>query len=90
MENDKNDKTDKIIGWLLWIFLSVVGSTAICGFTLFLGALASITWNWTYGIIFVVMFIILMRYFLRIANGTVEDDDDGYYRPIFLKNEKGF
>ena len=82
MENDKNDKTDKIIGWLLWIFLSVVGSTAICGFILFLGALASITWNWTYGIIFVVMFIILMRYFLRIANGTVEDDDDGgYYCP---------
>ena len=80
MKND-NDKTDKIIGWLLWIFLSVVGSTAICGFILFLGALASITWNWTYGIIFVVMFIILMRYFLRIANGTVEDDDDDYYCP---------
>ena len=81
MKND-NDKTDKIIGWLLWIFLSVVGSTAICGFILFLGALASITWNWTYGIIFVVMFIILMRYFLRIANGTVDDDDDdGYYCP---------
>ena len=79
MGNDKNDKTDKIIGWLLWIFLSVVGSTAICGFILFLGALASITWNWTYGIIFVVMFIILMRYFLQIANGTVEDDDDGGY-----------
>ena len=74
MGND-NDKTDKIIGWLLWTFLSVVGSTAICGFILFLGALASITWNWTYGIIFVVMFIIFMRFFLKIANGTVEDDD---------------
>ena len=78
MKND-NDKTDKIIGWLLWIFLSVVGSTAICGFILFLGALASITWNWTYAIIFVVMFIILMRYFLRIANGTVEDDEVDEY-----------
>ena len=82
MGNDKNDKTDKIIGWLLWIFLSVVGSTAICGFILFLGALASIEWNWTCGIIFVVMFIIFMRFFLRMANGTVEDDDDdGYYCP---------
>ena len=81
MESDKNSKVDKIIGWLLCVFLSVVGSTAICGFILFLGALAYITWNWTYGIIFVVMFIILMRYFLRIANGTVEDDDDDYYCP---------
>ena len=76
MESDKNSKVDKIIGWLLCVFLSVVGSTAICGFILFLGALASITWNWTYAIIFVVMFIIFMRFFLRIANGTVEDDED--------------
>ena len=75
MGNDKNDKTDKIIGWLLWIFLSVVGSTAICGFILFLGALASITWNYTYGIIFVVMFIVFMRFFLRITNWIVEDDE---------------
>ena len=75
MENDKHNKVDKIIGWLLCVFLSVVGSTAICGFILFLGALASIEWNWTCGIIFVVMFIILMRFFLRIANGTVEDDE---------------
>ena len=76
MGNDKNDKTDKIIGWLLWIFLSVVGSTAVCGFIHFLGTLASIEFNWMYGIIFVVIFIIFMRFFLRIANGTVEDDED--------------
>lgn len=75
MESDKNSKVDKIIGWLLCVFLSVVGSTAICGFVHFLGALASIAFNWTYGIIFVVMFIIFMRFFLKIANGTVEDDD---------------
>lgn len=74
MENDKHNKVDKIIGWLLCIFLSVVGSTAVCGFIHFLGALASIAFNWTYGIIFVVMFIIFMRFFLKIANGTVEDD----------------
>ena len=74
MENDKHNKVDKIIGWLLCVFLSVVGSTAICGFVHFLGTLASIAWNWTYGIIFVVLFIIFMRFFLRIANGTVEDD----------------
>ena len=82
MGNDKNDKTDKIIGWLLWIFLSVVGSTAICGFILFLGALASISFNWTYGIIFLIIFIVLMKFFLSIANGTHEDDeDDDYYCP---------
>lgn len=75
MESDKNCKVDKIIGWLLCVFLSAVGSTAICGFVHFLGTLASIAFNWTYGIIFVVMFIIFMRFFLKIANGTVEDDD---------------
>lgn len=75
MESDKHSKVDKIIGWLLCVFLSAVGSTAICGFVHFLGTLASIAFNWTYGIIFVVMFIILMRFFLQIANGTVEDDD---------------
>ena len=75
MGNNKHNKVDKIIGWLLCVFLSAVGSTAICGFVHFLGALASIAFNWTYGIIFVVMFIILMRFFLQIANGTVEDDD---------------
>ena len=82
MENDKNNKTDKIIGCVMSVFLSVIGSTAICGFVHFIGALASISWNWTYGIIFVVMFIIFMRFFLRMANGTVEDDDDDdYYCP---------
>ena len=82
MENDKNNKTDKIIGWLLCVFLSAVGSTAICGFVHFLGALASIAFNWTYGIIFLIMFIILMKFFLQIANGTHEDDeDDRYYCP---------
>ena len=79
MENDKNSKVDKIIGWLLCVFLSVVGSVAVCGFIHFIGALASIAWNWTYGIIFVVMFIVLMRFFLQIANGTHENDDDFYY-----------
>lgn len=76
MESDKHSKVDKIIGWLLCVFLSAVGSTAVCGFIHFLGALASIAFNYTYGIIFVVIFIILMRFFLKIANGTVEDDDD--------------
>lgn len=75
MESDKHSKVDKIIGWLLCVFLSAVGSTAVCGFVHFLGALASIAFNYTYGIIFVVIFIILMRFFLKIANGTVEDDD---------------
>ena len=78
MKND-NDKTDKIIGWLLWIFLSVVGSTAVCGIVYLFVMLASAVGNYTYGIIFVVMFIILMRYFLRIANGTVEDDEVDEY-----------
>ena len=76
MGDDKHNKVDKIIGWLLCVFLSAVGSTAVCGFIHFLGALASIAFNYTYGIIFVVIFIILMRFFLKIANGTVEDDDD--------------
>lgn len=74
MENDKHSKTDKIIGWVMSAFLSVIGSTAVCGFIHFLVSLASVAWTWTCGIIFVVMFIILMRFFLRIANGTVEDD----------------
>ena len=76
MKNDKNNKTDKIIGWLMSVFLSLIGSTAVCGFIHFLVVLASLAWSWTCGIIFVVMFIILMRFFLRIANGTVEDDDN--------------
>ena len=73
MENDKHSKADKLIGWLMSVFLSVVGSAAVCGFIHFLGALASIAFNWAYGIIFVVIFIILMRFFLRIANGTVDE-----------------
>ena len=76
MGNDKHNKADKIIGWVMSAFLSVIGSTAVCGFIHFLVVLASLAWSWTCGIIFVVMFIILMRFFLRIANGTVEDDDD--------------
>ena len=82
MENDKHNKTGKIIGWVMSVFLSVSGSTAICGFVHFIGALASISWNWTYGIIFLIMFIILMKFFLSIANGTHEDgEDDDYYCP---------
>ena len=76
MESDKNSKVDKIIGWLLCVFLSVVGSTAICGIVYLFVMLASAVGNCIYGIIFVVMFIIFMRFFLRIANGTVEDDED--------------
>ena len=75
MENDKNNKTDKIIGCVMSAFLSVIGSTAVCGFIHFLVVLASLAWSWTCGIIFVVMFIILLRFFLKIANGTVEDDE---------------
>ena len=82
MENDKHNKTDKIIGWVMSVFLSVIGSVAVCGFIHFIGALASISFNWTYGIMFVVMFIILMKFFLSITNGTHEDDeDDDYYCP---------
>ena len=75
MGNDKHNKADKIIGWLMSVFLSVIGSTAVCGFIHFLVVLASLAWSWTCGIIFVVMFIILLRFFLKIANGTVEDDE---------------
>ena len=73
MEND-NDKTDKIIGWFMSVFLSVIGSAAVCGIVYLLGMLASIVGEYTYGIIFVVMFIIFMRFFLRLANWIVEDD----------------
>ena len=76
MKNDKNNKTDKIIGWVMSVFLSVIGSTAVCGIVYLFGMLASIVGEYTYGIIFVVMFIVFMRFFLRIANGTVEDDED--------------
>ena len=72
MGNDKHNKADKIIGWVMSAFLSVIGSTAVCGFIHFLVVLASLAWSWTCGIIFVVMFIILMRFFLRIVNGTDE------------------
>ena len=75
MESDKNSKVDKIIGWLLCVFLSVVGSTAICGIVYLFVMLASIVGEYTYGIIFVVMFIIFMLFFLKITNGTVEDDE---------------
>ena len=76
MENDDNSKTDKIIGWVASVFLSVIGSTTVCGIVYLFGMLASIVGGYTYGIIFVAMFIIFMRFFLRIANGTVEDDED--------------
>ena len=75
MESDKNCKMDKIIGWLLCVFLSAVGSTAICGIVYLFVMLASAVGNYTYGIIFVVMFIILMKFFLSIVNGTHEDDE---------------
>ena len=82
MENDKHNKADKIIGWVMSVFLSVIGSVAVCGFIHFLVVLASLAWSWTCGIIFVVMFIILMKFFLSIANGTHEDgEDDDYYCP---------
>ena len=82
MENDKHNKTDKIIGWVMSVFLSIIGSAAVCGFIHFLGALASIAFNWTYAIIFLIIFIILMKFFLSIANGTHEDDeDDDFYCP---------
>ena len=76
MKNDNNSKTDKIIGWFMSVFLSVIGSTAFCGIIYLFVMLASIVGEYTYGIIFVVIFIIFMRFFLRIANGTVEDDED--------------
>ena len=82
MENDKHNKVDKIIGWLLCVFLSAVGSTAVCGIVYLFVMLASAVGNYTYGIIFLIMFIILMKFFLSIANGTHEDgEDDDYYCP---------
>ena len=82
MKNDKNIKADKITGKMMSTFLTVIGRKAVRGFIHFIGALASISFNWTYGIMFVVMFVILMKFFLSIANGTHEDDDDdGYYCP---------
>ena len=75
MESDKNSKTDKIIGWFMSVVLSVIGSAAVCGFIHFLAALASIIGNYVYGIIFLIIFIVLMRFFLQIVNGTHEDDD---------------
>ena len=75
MENDNNSKTDKILGWFMSAFLSALGSAAVCGIVYLFGMLASIVGEYTYGIIFVVMFIVFMRFFLRIANGTHEDDD---------------
>ena len=75
MESDKNSKVDKIIGWLLCVFLSVVGSTAVCGIVYLFVMLASAVGNYTYGIIFLIMFIVLMRFFLRLANWIVEDDE---------------
>ena len=74
MKND-NDKTDKIIGWMVSVFFSVIGSTVICGIVYLFAMLASIVGEYTYGIIFVVMFIIFMRFFLRLANWIVEDDE---------------
>lgn len=74
MKNDKHSKADKIIGWIMSLFLSVLGSTAVCGIVYLFVMLALIFGKCIYGIIFVVMFIILMRYFLRIANGTYEDE----------------
>ena len=78
MGND-NNKADKIIGWIMSLFLSVLGSTAVCGIVYLFVMLALIFGKCIYGIIFVVMFIVLMRYFLRIANGTVEDDEVDEY-----------
>ena len=76
MENYKISKEGKIIEWFMSVFLSVIGSTAICGIVYCFVMFASIVGNYIYGIIFVIMFIILMRFFLQIANGTVEDDDE--------------
>ena len=82
MENDNNNKTDKIIAWVVSVFFSVLGSTVFCGIVYLFVMLASIVGEYTYGIIFVVMFIIFMLFFLKITNGTVEDDeDDEFYCP---------
>ena len=75
MGNDKHNKADKIIGWVVSVFLSVLGSTAFCGIVYLFVIFVSIVGNYIYGIIFVVMFIVLMRFFLRIANWIVEDDE---------------
>ena len=75
MENNNNSKTDKIIGWVVSVFFSVIGSTIFCGIVYLFRMLASIVGEYTYGIIFVVMFIIFMRFFLRIANWIDEDDE---------------
>ena len=75
MENDSNSKTDKIIGWVASVFLSVIGSTAFCGIVYLFVMFASIVGEYTYGIIFVVMFIIFMRFFLRLAYWIDEDDE---------------
>ena len=75
MENNNNSKTDKIIGWVVSVFFSVIGSTIFCGIVYLFLMLASIVGEYTYGIIFVVMFIIFMRFFLRIANWIDEDDE---------------
>ena len=79
MENDKHNKADKIIGWVMSVFLSVIGSAAVCGIVYLFVMLASIVGEYTYGIIFVVMFIIFMRFFLRLANWIVEDDEVDEY-----------
>ena len=75
MENYKISKEGKIIEWFMSVFLSVIGSTAICGIVYLFVMLASAVGNYTYGIIFVVMFIIFMRFFLRLAYWIVEDDE---------------
>ena len=75
MENDNNSKTDKIISLVASVFLSVIGSTAFCGIVYLFVMFASIVGEYTYGIIFVVMFIIFMRFFLRLAYWIVEDDE---------------
>ena len=75
MGNDKHNKTDKIIGWVVSVFFSVIGSTIFCGIVYLFLMLVSIVGEYTYGIIFVVMFIIFMRFFLRLAYWIVEDDE---------------
>ena len=75
MGNDNNSKTDKIIGWFMSAFLSVLGSAAVCGIVYLFVMLVSIVGEYTYGIIFVVMLVIFMRFFLRLANWIVEDDE---------------
>ena len=82
MENDDNSKMNKIIALVVSVFFSVLGSTVFCGIVYLFLMLASIVGEYTYGIIFVAMFIIFMRFFLRLAYWINEDDDDdGYYCP---------